>query len=407
MWLSDFRLVLPDQVLERGSLRIKDGRLVEIIEGVVQHADLHGNGLTLLPGIVDLHGDMLEREIEPRPKAILPIDLALFELDKRLVATGVTTAFAAISFHWHTHIRIRSEEWAREIIATVNRLRDHLLADFFIHARFEVTNPEAGPVLADLLHAQHIHLISLMDHTPGQGQYRDIERYIHTMVEWRKTRSGQDISAEELRAHVEQLQAHPKAWDVVNQVAAVAAQRAIPLASHDDDSEDKVEFVAGLGTTISEFPVTLQAAQAAKARGMHIIMGAPNALLGKSNTNNLSALDGIRAGVVDILAADYHPGAMMQAAFNIAAQNILPLPQAINLISLNPANAVGMTDRGSLEIGKVADLVIVEMMERPRVRATLRGGKPIYWDGSLGNPSRMILDTMPTPMPAFNFSGES
>src|SRR5262245_37747498 len=132
MWWSDFRLVLPDQTLERGSLRIEDGVIAEIIEGVAPRPDVTGNGVTILPGIVDLHGDMLEREIEPRPKAILPFDLAAIELDKRLVATGVTTAFAAVSFHKFGN-GIRSDERARQIVYTVTRLRDALFADFHIH----------------------------------------------------------------------------------------------------------------------------------------------------------------------------------------------------------------------------------------------------------------------------------
>jgi len=400
MWLSDFRLVLADRIIERGSLRVDDGHIADIIEGPAPRADFNGQGLTIFPGIVDLHGDMLEREIEPRPKAILPIEIAVHELDKRLAASGVTTAFAAISFHWHAHIRIRSEEWAREIVTTVHHLRESLLTDMYIHARFEVTNPDAGPVLKELIAKDMVHLISLMDHTPGQGQYRDIERYVHTMVEWRKLRSGGEVSEDELRAQVQELQSRPKSWEVVNQVAEIAKQRSIPLASHDDDSVEKVEFVSDLGTTISEFPVSLESAQAAKARGMHVIMGAPNALLGKSNTNNLSALDGIKAGVVDILAADYHPAALLQAAHSISSKGILPLPEAIKLISLNPASAAGLVDRGSLAVGKLADLVLVEMGEYPRVRATLRRGKPIYWDGYPFERSKFFLSPLNTRRPA-------
>src|SRR5262249_46302167 len=149
-----------------------------------------GQGLALLPGIVDLHGDMLEREIEPRPKAVLPIDLALFELDKRLVATGVTTPFAAASFHHPVGAAVHSPERPPEIIDTLNCLRGALLADFRVHARFEVTCRDAGAVLASLMEADQVHLVSLTDHTPGQGQYRDIEKFIETMIEWRRTRSG-------------------------------------------------------------------------------------------------------------------------------------------------------------------------------------------------------------------------
>src|SRR5262245_55225476 len=186
MWLSDFRLVLPDRVIERGSLCVENGRIADIVERVMPDAEVTGRRRTLIPGLVDLHGDMLEREIEPRPQALLPMDLALFELDKRLVATGVTTAFAAVTFHRFGNSEVRSEERARQIVATVNRLHSSLLADFRIHARFEVTNPEAGPVLTSLIEAGLVHLVSLNDHTPGQGQYRDIERFIETMLEWRR-----------------------------------------------------------------------------------------------------------------------------------------------------------------------------------------------------------------------------
>ena len=306
-----------------------------------------------------------------------------FELDKRLVATGVTTAYAAVSFHRFASAKIRSEERARQIVVTVNQLRESLLADFHIHARFEVTNPDAGPVLASLMDANHVHLVSLTDHTPGQGQYRDIERYIETMIEWRRIRDGLVQTEQDLREQIDRLQAQPKSWDVVTDVARLARERRIPLASHDDDSAEKVEFIAGMGATISEFPISLESAGAARARGMHTIMGAPNALLGKSHSHNLSALDGIRAGVVDILAADYHPASMLQSAHSIAAQGILPLHDAVRLVSLNPATAAGLTDRGSLEVGRLADVVVVEMAERPRVRATLRRGRPVYWDGSI------------------------
>ena len=308
MWLSDFRLVLPDRILDRASLRIEDEHIAEIVEGIVPRADVIGNGLALMPGLVDLHGDMLEREIEPRPKAVLPIDLAVLELDKRLVATGVTTAFAAVSFHRFASAEIRSEERARRIIATVNELRDSLLADFRIHARFEITNPDAGPILSSLMEADFVHLVSLTDHTPGQGQYRDIEHYIATMLEWRKIRSGVGETEADLRACIERQQAQPKGWDVVADVARIAKARKIPLASHDDDSAEKVDFVASMGATISEFPVSIESAQAAHAREDCARSWArPTCSSDDPHSNNLSALEGIRAGVVDILAADYHP----------------------------------------------------------------------------------------------------
>src|SRR5262245_657736 len=151
MWLNDFRLVLPERVVEHGALRIVDGVIAEILDRPVVRSAVDGRGLTIIPGLVDVHGDMLEREIEPRPKAVMPVDLALFELDKRLVATGVTTAFAAVSFHRFGDATVRSEERARAIAVAVDGLRDSLLADCYIHARFEITSPTAAPILLSLM----------------------------------------------------------------------------------------------------------------------------------------------------------------------------------------------------------------------------------------------------------------
>jgi alpha-D-ribose 1-methylphosphonate 5-triphosphate diphosphatase len=143
---------------------------------------------------------------------------------------------------------------------------------------------------------------------------------------------------------------------------------------------EKVEQQAALGLTIAEFPINLETARAAKTRGMHIIMGAPNAFRGESNTGNLSAMDGLRAGVVDILAADYYPAAMLQTPFKLARLGVLPLPDAVRLVSAHPADAAGLTDRGRIQAGQTADLVLVEAGEEVKVRATLRRGAVIYSD---------------------------
>jgi alpha-D-ribose 1-methylphosphonate 5-triphosphate diphosphatase len=151
MWLSDLQIVLPDGILPRGSLRIEDGRIAEIVEGPVCRAAVNGAGLLVIPGLIDMHGDMLERDISPRPGAELPFAMALHELDKRLVATGITTAYAAISFAWHTGQSLRSDAKARAIMATINELRPTLLADHYVHARFEITNPQAGAILLKVM----------------------------------------------------------------------------------------------------------------------------------------------------------------------------------------------------------------------------------------------------------------
>src|SRR5664279_831659 len=183
MWLSELRIVLPDRVLETGSICVEDGIITEVIEGSAPDSVPSMQGLIAIPGIIDLHGDMLERDVEPRPGARFPNELGLLELDKRLATSGITTAYAAISFAWKKD-DIRSQENATALINTINVRRHDLLVDHKIHARFEVTNPLTAPVLTDLLQKKQVDLVSIMDHTPGQGQYGDIDRYINFVQTW-------------------------------------------------------------------------------------------------------------------------------------------------------------------------------------------------------------------------------
>lgn len=394
MWLSDVRIVLPDGILEHGSIRIEDELIVEVIEGSAPDGNSSLSGLIVIPGIIDLHGDMLERDIEPRPGARFPTELGLFELDKRLAASGITTAYAAVSFAWRQN-DIRSQEKATEIINTINERREALLVDFKVHARFEVTNPLTAPILTELLEARKIDLVSIMDHTPGQGQYGDVDRYINFMQTW----LGVDLDVFEpgmqerlmgaIREKMLAQAAKPRDWDIVRDVLRIATAYHIPVASHDDDTLQKVDEQAAMGVTMSEFPVTVEAAQAAHRHGMAIIMGAPNAYRRQSTGNNLSALEAIRLGLVDILATDYYPAAPLHAAFQIAEDGILPLHESVKLVSQNAADAMGLQDRGRIAVGCRADVVVVEPGTHHRVRGTIRQGVPIFWDAHMAKLSRV------------------
>ncbi|PJF48374.1 MAG: hypothetical protein D6709_11405 [Chloroflexi bacterium] len=176
----------------------------------------------------------------------------------------------------------------------------------------------------------------------------------------------------------------PPAWDVVREVTALSSRHRLPIASHDDDTRQKVALMAEMGATISEFPVTLEAAEEAKRRGMHVVMGAPNALRGGSHSGNLSALDAIAAGLVDMLAADYHPAALLQAAYALVRRGALPLHAAVRLITQNVAEALGLRERGVIAERHYADFAFVEEGPlRPRVRGALRNGQFIYLDRTL------------------------
>ena len=381
MWISDVRLVLPNGIIENGALRIDNGRIAHIIEGSATGGEvISAQGLTVIPGIIDLHGDMLERDIEPRPRARFPIEVAAHELDKRLAATGITTAYAAVSFAWRKS-DLRTQENAIAIIETLNRMKHTLLTDCKIHARFEVNNPETVPILEDLLRRGLVDLVSIMDHTPGQGQYSDTTRYTTFLKEWLGFTDEQlGPIYERIEEKVEVIQSQPRDWTLAKAIIDTALAHGVIVASHDDDTLEKVETQHQMGVTIAEFPINIATAQAAQKRGMHIIMGAPNAYRGESNTGNMSAMDGIRAGVVDILATDYYPAAMLQSAWKIAREGVLSLSDAIRLVTANPADAVGLADRGRIAVGCKADLVLLEDGDAPRVRATLRDGEVIYSD---------------------------
>ncbi len=394
MWLSNLKIVLPNEVLEHGSIRIEDGAIAEIIEGSAPGDIPSLRGLTLIPGLIDLHGDMLERDVEPRPSARFPTELGLMELDKRYAGAGITTAFAAISFAWRSH-DLRSQASATEMIETINRLNDETLVDILVHARFEVTNPSTAPILKALLEKKQVHLVSIMDHTPGQGQYKDIDRYLNFMQKWLGTDldtlgEHKETILARMRENIEAASQRSRDWDVVQEVLNVAAAYHIPVASHDDDTVEKVARQAEMGVSISEFPVTKEAARAAREHGMKVIMGAPNAYRGESTSQNLSAMDAIRDGLVDILATDYYPSAILHTAFKLAHDGVMPLYDSVKLASTYAADVMNMTDRGRIEVGYSADLVLVhENGEFPRVRGTLRGGVPIYWDSHLANLSQL------------------
>lgn len=383
MWLSDFRIVLEDRVLPRGSLRIEGETIADVREGIVPGASLYGEGLLLLPGFVDMHGDMIEREVEPRPNVKMPMELGLRDLDRRLKVSGVTTAYAAVSFNPKSaYGHMRSYEHSKDMLRALKALRPILKVDHRVHARFEINYPNALAVVEELITDGTVDLVSLTDHTPGQGQYRDLEHLA------RRTQRDLGLTPEEAQAHIRDRidgkRAH--AGDVAATLAAISAicaAHGIPLASHDDDTVEKVALMQSLGAKISEFPVTIEAAEEARKRGLATAMGAPNAVRGQSYSGNLSARTAHAAGLLDILAADYHPSAILPAVLELAKTDPSGMAGATRLATLNPARALGLTDRGAIAAGLRADLVIADDNGIGHVRATLRDGRKIFSDGSL------------------------
>jgi alpha-D-ribose 1-methylphosphonate 5-triphosphate diphosphatase len=383
MWFSNFRVVRADRVIPNGALRVEGGRIAEIRETPVAGAEIEGDGLLLMPGFVDMHGDMIEREVEPRPGVKMPMELGLRDLDRRLKVAGVTTGYAAVSFNPQSlHGHLRSHAHSSEMLRALKRMRGELKVDHRVHARFEVNYPNGLSVVEALIAEGTVDLLSLTDHTPGQGQYRDIEALAA------KIAASEGLPSEEAAHRVQERIAERRAAGgdteaTIAQIAEVCARHGIALASHDDDTVEKVALMQAMGAVISEFPVTLEAAAAAKDKGLLTAMGAPNALRGESYSGNLSAREAHAAGLLDILASDYHPSAILPAVLILGRTDPGGLAGAVRLASANPARALGLSDRGEIAPGLRADLVVADDTGVGHVRATFREGRAIFSDGSV------------------------
>ena len=379
MWLSNLSLVMPDRFVENGAVEVTDG-FISAISEKPEYLGFDCGGGTLFPGFIDIHGDMIENELEPRVKVDFPIDVALNHLDARLAACGVTTAYSAVSFSKGARDgERRSFEHTSELIRDIHNRKGILRVDHRIHARFDITFTPAINALESLLTDRKVELVSVMDHTPGQGQYRNLERHIELRAE------HYGVSLEEARAIVQERLEKATPIEIIlanlKIISRLCKNSKVPLASHDDDTIEKSELMAQLGSVIAEFPVTMEAAETAISRGVMTAMGAPNAMRGQSYSGNLSARELHAAGKLNTLASDYHPAAMLPAIRALAKTDPQGLAGAARLISANPAKALDLTDRGEIEVGKRADLIIVDKLDR--VVITFSGGQIIYTNSNL------------------------
>ena len=356
-YLTGARVVLRDETLSEAAVLIEDGMITAIDPDGARGArvtDLAGR--TLLPGMIDLHCDALEKEVEPRPNVHFPLDFACAQADKRNAAAGITTVYHALSFA-NAELGVRNNAFAAEVARAVHAWQAHALVDNRVHARYEVTDPSAPAVLAELLERDELHLLSFMDHTPGQGQFKDIDAYRDFL-----TRTYKKDAAEIDAIMDAKLAAADGAVQRMRDLAQVARERGVSIASHDDDSPEKIDLMKSLGAAISEFPVNLETAHAAQARGMATLFGAPNVLRGKSQSGSMRALDAIRAGRADCLCGDYSPAALLPSVMKLPEHAGISLHAAVRLVSANPALAAGLADRGEIAAGKRADLIAVKSL---------------------------------------------
>lgn len=357
--LSNAWIVLEDEVI-RGSLRISDGAIAEVQPGASRLGEDMGGDL-LMPGLIELHTDNLERHLEPRPRVSWPHSAAILAHDAELCSVGITTVFDAL--------RVGSVkgpnkgdygEHARSLADRIRQLREtHALRiSHFLHLRAELCSETLEDELDRFSTEDDVGILSLMDHTPGQRQFRDITQ----LRAYAKGKRG--LTEEEFLVEVESQKAMGAANGARHQAAAVAAAQRLGavLASHDDTDPEHVAASARHGAGFAEFPTTLAAARACHDHAIPVMMGAPNLVRGGSHSGNVAARDLAEADLLDIVSSDYVPASLLNGAM-VLADLWDDLPRGVATVTAAPAAAARLTDRGRIAPGMRADLIRVARLD--------------------------------------------
>lgn len=374
--------IITEEAIVDGYAVVVQGEVIQAIipqESVVNYSDaelIDARGGYISPGFIDIHSDYIETIASPRPTSMMDFNISLREAEKILISHGITTMFHSLSFYREdvfTHKPMRNPNNIQRMVDAIDATHHELhLIRHRLHARFEIDNVDEIDSLVQNIENGKVHLLSFMDHTPGQGQYRNLEVYRETLKGYR------NISDDDVNVLIAERQSTEfLTIEKIKEVAELAISRGIAVASHDDDEIQKLELVKSFGTTISEFPITLEVAKKAKEMGLHTIAGAPNVLLGGSHSGNLSATEAIANDCVDILCSDYYPAALLHAIFDLHEKHGNDLHKMFMMVSLNPAKAVKMDDElGSIKVGKKADILVIERMEDgyPMLTATMVNG---------------------------------
>jgi alpha-D-ribose 1-methylphosphonate 5-triphosphate diphosphatase len=351
------QLVLEGGVL-RGTLVSRGGRIAAIEEeGTRAPGAIDLEGDLLIPGLVELHTDNLERHAMPRPGIPWPTEAAALAHDRELAAAGITTSLDSLCLGYVEGQDVRGR-LMEELVPALERLAasSALKVEHLLHLRCELSSETLLPQLERLIGHAGARLVSLMDHTPGQRQFRDLDQFRRHY----RAKLGLDEAEAEAMLAARIASSARSAASNRSATVTLARQHGVPLASHDDTTPAHVAQSRADGVTIAEFPTTLSAARASHEGGIAVLMGGPNVVRGGSHSGNTSAIDLARAGHLDILSSDYVPASMLMGALRLADEiEGLGLPAAIAAVTRTPALAVGLADRGALAAGLRADLVRV------------------------------------------------
>lgn len=375
--LTNARVVLADRVIEQGWIAVDSGKIVEIGEGRAPERGEDVSGDLVMPGLIELHTDHLEAHYVPRPKVYWDPIAAVVSYDGQLATSGITTVLDSL--------RVWREEGAEDVdgragvlAAAISTARDGnlLRADHFLHLRCEIPMPSVVEEASELIARPDVRLMSLMDHTPGQRQFRDEGK----LRDYYRGKGAGKTDAE-LDQLFAQRFAYQKAYAEKNmrEIVAMAHRHNVPLASHDDTTDENVTDAIRDRVAVAEFPTTIEAARGLHQAGIGILMGAPNVVRGGSHSGNIAAIDLAREGLLDILSSDYIPSSLLMGALQLSRDVPgIDLAAAVRTVTKAPADAVGLTDRGDIAVGQRADIIRVrEAGNVPVVRSVWREGQRV------------------------------
>jgi alpha-D-ribose 1-methylphosphonate 5-triphosphate diphosphatase len=364
--------MLAGGALNDADLVLADGRIAD--GNAADAKPIDATGLLVLPGIIDLHGDAFERQLQPRPGVDFPVDFALAETERQLLANGITTAFHGVTLSWEPGLR--SVETWRELLDTLGA--HSWTCDMRVHMRWEAYNLDAlDTAIADIA-AGRVHLLAFNDHTPAI-----VERLDNDAKASKYSDRG-PLSLADFRALAKRIADRESLIPAaLERIAAAARAAGVPMASHDDDTVATRDSFRGMGARICEFPMEEEVGRAARGAGDAVAMGSPNVVRGGSHLGWASAATLAEAGICSVLTSDYYYPCLMRAAFVLAGRGVLSLSQAWDLISANPAAAGHLADRGQIAPGKRADLALIDATgAAPRLVATIAQGRIAYMDAT-------------------------
>ena len=372
--LGNATVVLADRVIARGWVAIAQGRIAEVGEGVAPAGSEDMAGDLVMPGLVELHTDHLDSHYVPRPKVQWNPVAAVVSYDGQLATSGITTVLDSLRV-WREEGAPDADGQAGVLATAISAAREAglLRADHYLHLRCEVPMPSVVEEAKELADRPDVRLMSLMDHTPGQRQFRDELK----LRDYYRGKSG-GLTDAELDVMFARRVAYQQAYAEPNlrAIVALAHARGVPLASHDDTTAENVQDALRDRVAVAEFPTTLEAARALHEAGIGILMGAPNVVRGGSHSGNIAAVDLAREGLLDILSSDYVPSSLLMGALQLPRHVPgIDLAAAVRTVTRRPALAVGLDDRGEIAPGLRADLIRVHVAhDVPAVRSVWREG---------------------------------